>query len=193
MNMLTKTLILMFSMTMAHPALSQDPAPNDPWAPEYIYNLDLVGYAENLDGMIVEMVNSESARVEGVLEYDFDRLKSYSQKLRALITSVRSVPRADMPHSTGNVYSITYDSEGLDFGSTTNEAIRWITRWMSNMMVQATRSDSANATNGINVFDYDRQIQALDKLDAYIASYEAAAEPVDRPQFSGYERAKRAN
>lgn len=164
---------------------------NNYWDPKQIKNAEMVLIVEMLDTDIVELSLSETAGVTAFLEYDYDRLVTYSAQLRTTNDAMAAKPRADFTYSKDTTHDITYQSENLDFSKVANEHTRLFMRYFADMMMQNARCDSANARSGITEPDFNRNVIALDRLDIWLQSYQVGGTP-DTPQQSAYERAQRA-
>ena len=159
------------------------------WDPADIRNMDVVGVCERIDRIMYEMSQSESAKLNSLEEYDIERIIQYNAALRIYVSTVNEANRMDLPHSYPAMYSIKYIcSEGnIDYESTKNRIIRDLQRLYANMLVQWSRSESADKSNGFYEADYNRFILIMDRIDGYISSYIKEATPLDLPESSTYE------
>lgn len=185
-----KSLALLTAMAFL-PSFASAQAVTDPpgiFEPDAVKNVDVASLAEGMDRVIYEMAFSESANLQTLLQYDYDRLVKYYQDLSDTVGIVCTTQRADWPFSFERMYNIDYlTTEVVDEGIT-NPALRWTIRWTSGMIANMSRSESASLSNGMLVDDCDRLAQGFDKLNVYLAQYEVEADQADKPQSSPFQQ-----
>lgn len=167
--------------------MAQEQVEGDVWTPDHVRNMDVVGIVERIDRTIYELMESESSNLNSFEEYDIERAVSYNSSLRTYAAVVNDANRMDLPHSYPSMYEIKYITQGVDYGNTKNRLVRDLVRLYSNAMVQWSRSESADKSNGFYDADYNRFILIMDRIDGYIASYIQEATPLDLPESSAFE------
>ena len=160
---------------------------SNPWEPTTVRNPDIVGAVERADKYAYDMCRFESASINEITEFDINRILSYNGALRVYIQTLNEAPATDNPHSYPGMYSIYYLTQDFDFDSVKNKAIRDIVRQYVNLWVNLSRSESADKSIGYLIFDYNRAMTHLDRIDFYIESYIKQALPLDLPESSAFE------
>ena len=159
---------------------------SNPWEPKSVRNPDIVGAVERADRYAFDMCRFESASINEITEFDINRILSYNSALRTYIQTLNDAPATDNPHSYPGMYNLYYKTESFDFDSVVNKAIRDIVRQYVNLWVNLSRSESADKSNGYQVYDYTRAMTHLDRIDYYIDSYIKQALPIDLPESSKF-------
>jgi len=166
-------------------------AQTDIWCPDAIRNSLLSGAAEMIDQTIVEYEESESADLNVLTAFDYERFVDYNTKLVSYFDKIFNTARADNPHTFDLLYTITYQAEPLDFSSVNNESVRTLLRLHVDLLGNTTRSESADASNGIQKADYDRVIGNLAQIRSFLDEFFNEDQPHDLPQHSATETAIR--
>ena len=159
----------------------------DPWEPETVRNMDVVGMVERIDRYAFDIMAFESSSLNEITTYDLERIQSYNEALRVYGSTINSSPVMDLPHSYPHMYQITYITKEMDIANVKNKAIRDIIRMYVNNWVNWARSESADRANGWHPGDYSRFIIIMDRLDVFIQSYIGATLPLDLPKSSSFE------
>ena len=162
---------------------------SNPWEPVNVRNQDVVGAVERADRYAYDIVKFESAFINEITNFDMTRIQSYVTALRTYVNTLNEAPPTDNPHSYPGMYTIYYLTEGLDFDTCKNKALRDIIRMLVNTWVNMSRSESADKSNGYLPFDVQRWNMHLDRIDYYIKSYIDVALPLDLPESSAFEDA----
>ena len=163
----------------------------DIWTPDQVRNLDVVGVVERIDKCMYEIMESESAMLNSIEEYDLERIKSYNAALRNYTEVVYKSNRMDLPHSYPSMYQIKYLTLGkTEYDETKNKNLRDLLRLYANAMVQWSRSESADKSNGYYDADYSRFELIMDRIDGYINAYVEESTPLDWPESSTFEDAQ---
>lgn len=159
------------------------------WEPASIRNMDVVGVCERIDRTMYEISQSESASLNSLEEYDLNRIISYNSALRTYVDVVNQANRMDLPHSYPAQYTIKYicNDANVDYDGTKNRILRDLQRLYANMLLQWSRSESADKSNGFYEADYNRFLLIMDRVDGYIDSYIKEATPLDLPESSTFE------
>ena len=157
------------------------------WTPDHVRNMDVVGVVERIDRTIYELMECESSELNSLEEYDIQRVLDYNDALRTYTKVVNEANRMDLPHSYPRFYAIKYITQGVDYNGTKNRIIRDLVRLYSNGMVQWSRSESADKSNGFYDADYNRFLLIMDRIDGYMQSYIKEATPLDLPESSAFE------
>ena len=157
------------------------------WEPDHVRNMDVVGIVERIDRTIYELMESESSELNSLEEYDVKRVLDYNTALRTYADVINAANRMDLPHSYPQMYAIKYITQGVDYNGTKNRIIRDLVRYYANAMVQWSRSESADKSNGFYDADYNRFILIMDRIDGYMESYIKEATPLDLPESSAFE------
>ena len=159
----------------------------DPYDPDTVRNMDIVGLVERIDRYVFDMAEFESASLNEIISYDIERLEQYSRALRTYSSMISSASSMDLPHSYPHMYEIKYITKELNPDNVKNKAIRDLIRLYMNAWVQLSRSESADRSNGFMAADYDRFLLIMDRADQYLATYVQSVLPVDTPHSSSYE------
>ena len=157
------------------------------WEPDKVRNMDVVGAVERIDRTIYELMESESSMLNSLEEYDIERVLQYNAALRTYCAVINSANRMDLPHSYPGMFDIKYITKETDYDGTKNRIIRDLVRYYANAMVQWSRSESADKSNGFYEADYTRFLLIMDRIDAYMEAYIKEATPLDLPESSAYE------
>ena len=163
---------------------------NEPWSPDSVRNMDVVGIVERWDKYAYELFTSESATLNSINQYDMDRILQYNAALRTYVDTINDSVMMDLPHSTPAMYNIKYLTQGLEYDNVKNKAIRDLIRLYVNGWLQWSRSESADKSNGFYDFDYNRFVLIMDRIDQFIAAYIEQATPQDQPESSNYSAQK---
>ena len=155
------------------------------WASPYevteANNYDIIGGVERFDKVIGEIAQSESA--DGGAQSSFDRVRidSYNAVLRSYMATVAAqTGLVDLPHTYPTPYPIKYWSNTLDV-EVRNPASRNLLIMYTQGMEQLSKSASAGHSNGITPHDYQRFVQIMDKIEAFLTDYVDQVTPVDMP------------
>ncbi len=165
----------------------------DPWEPKVARNMDVVGLIERIDRFAFDMVKFESAYINEVTQYDLERIRSYQSALRTYASVLNDATAMDLPHSFPAQYEIHYLTDQMDFDHVKNKTVRDIIRLYVNLWVQWSRSESADKSNGFLIFDYNRFLLIMDRIDYYIDNYTVEALPLDLPESSAFEDGDKPN
>jgi hypothetical protein len=155
--------------------------------PSTVRNMDVVGIAERIDRTMYEIATSESSTLNSLEQYDLERIEMYNAALRTYASFINSSVMMDLPHSTPTQFTIKFLTQGLDLDSTKNRVLRDLLRLYSSALLQWTRSESADKSNGWYPFDYDRFLLIMDRIDGYLSQYVESALPLDLPESSAFE------
>jgi len=159
----------------------------DIYDPSSVRNMDVVGIVERIDRTQYELITSMSASLNSLDQYDLARIEVYNTSLRTYASFVNSANLMDLPHSTPTQFTIKFLTQDLDFDAVKNRIIRDLLRLYSSALLQWSRSESADKSNGWYPFDYDRFLLIMDRIDGYLASYVASVMPLDLPESSAFE------
>ena len=130
---------------------------DNPWEPKNIRNSDAVGAVERCDRYTYDLTKFESAIQNVITEFDMARIQSYISALRAYVNTLNSAPATDNPFSYPGMYRIEYLTENIDIDAEAkNKALRDIIRMLVQTWVNMSRSESADRSNGFEVFDVTR-------------------------------------
>jgi len=162
---------------------------SNPWEPVHVRNQDVVGAVERCDRYAFDIMKFESAMLNEITSFDMDRIQSYVAALRTYVNVLNQAPATDNPHSYPGQYTIYYLTNGMNFDSCKNKALRDIVRYLVNTWVNMSRSESADRSNGFLPFDVTRWNLHLDRIEFYIKSYIEEALPLDLPESSAFEDA----
>jgi hypothetical protein len=146
-----------------------------------VNNSDVAGLHRLVNRAIVEMRDSQSNAVADVNEYDQARFKRYFSNFRSYMAWVTSQPPLDLPETAPIEYV-------LDVNPVTsvleNDAITDLLRLMEAFRTEVVHSQSARRSCGYLSFDVARWNALIDKSEAYVDQYIAAAQPTDLPESS---------
>jgi hypothetical protein len=164
---------------------------SNPWEPTNVRNQDVVGAVERADRYAFDIAKFESANINEITDFDMTRIQSYMAALRGYVNTLNTAPATDNPHSYPGMYTIYYLTQGFNFDTVKNKALRDILRMLVNTWVNMSRSESADKSNGFLEFDVSRWNLHIDRIDFYIDSYIKQALPLDLPESSAFEDANR--
>jgi len=159
----------------------------DLYDPSVVRNMDVVGIVERIDRTQFELLSSQSATLNSLDTYDLARIEAYNVALRSYASFVNSASQMDLPHSTPTQFTIKFLTEESDFDTVKNRIIRDLLRLYSSALLQWSRSESADKSNGWYPFDYTRFQLIMDRIDGYLAQYVASTTPLDLPESSAFE------
>jgi hypothetical protein len=160
----------------------------DPFAPSEVKNMNVVGIVEAMDAAVYEIFNSASAALTSIEVADYDRLVDAADRVSGYAAVIYAGPTLDLPHSDSPAYKIEFSTEGLDFATITNHALRDIIRLYVNGWIQWSRSASADRASNYYEADYTRFTQLMVSINEMLKAYGAVEAPIDAPAHSFYER-----
>ena len=159
----------------------------DPWQPNSVSNMNVPGIVERCDRLVYEMLESESARLNDILEDDLTRFKENGEALILYVETIYKLKPMDLPHSYEAMYPIHYATQDVDYDAVKCPSIRDLARLLVNAWVQWTRSETADKSNGLYEADYNRWVRIMEAYMSMIDSYIEQAHPLDTPATSSYE------
>lgn len=146
-----------------------------------VNNSDVAGFHRLINRAIVEMRDCQSNSVADVNEYDQARFKRYFANFRSYIAWVTSQPPLDLPETSPIEYPLDTNP---GFQTLENDAVTDLLRLMDSLRSEVVHSQSARRSCGYLGFDVTRWNLLIDKSEAYVDQYIAAAQPTDLPESS---------
>ena len=145
-------------------------------------NLDISGLLRRLDRALVEVTKSQSTSINTTLPFDMTRLSSYVDSAKRYRTFMTGEPFMDCPETTPLLVEVQC------YGQITpmdNDSIWDIAQIIDTTMVELSRAQSANISNGFPVpqdgIRFDAYMARIEKL---MSVYMAPSEPLDYPESS---------
>jgi hypothetical protein len=144
-------------------------------------NMDIVSVWNRVNRFIREMQDSASANVSLNIEWDVERLKTYSSALRYLVGHIDKQKGLDLPETNPVTYPLRPAPVLKDIE---NEFMSDCCRFLSTARDELINSQSSRLSTGLIHFDRDRFIAVIDRLEAYVVDYMEKATPLDLPESS---------
>lgn len=160
----------------------------NPFDPSEVKNMNVVGIVEAMDAAVYEIFNSASAALTSIEAADYTRIVDAAARVSKYAEVIYAGPTLDLPHSDSPAYAIEFSTEGLDFATMQNHALRDITRLYVNGWVSWSRSASADRASNYYEADYNRFTQLMVSITEMLKAYGDMQTPADAPAHSRYER-----
>ena len=145
-------------------------------------NLDIAGLLRRLDRALVEVTKSQSTSINTTLPFDMTRLISYVDSAKAYRVFMTGQPFMDCPETTPIRVEVLCYGQILPMD---NDSIWDIAQIIDSTMLELSKSQSANISNGFPVpqdgIRFDAYMARIEKL---ISVYMTPSEPLDYPESS---------
>lgn len=145
------------------------------------YNTDIKGIYNRINRFIFEVMHQVSSNLSEVNQFDYARIQSYLDAIRAYAAHIQADPELDLPETSPRTYAL---DEPPVVPKIENESLADMVRLMELMRDELTNSQSGRRSAKLVSFDYVRLQQVLDKCDRFMADYIATVTPLDLPESS---------
>ena len=145
------------------------------------YNTDVVGVYRRINRFITEVMHQVSSNLSEVNQFDYARIQSYLDAVRAYGAHIQADPELDLPETSPRLYQL---DEPPVVPKIENESLADMIRLMELMRDELINSQSGRRSAKLVSFDYVRLLQVLDKCDRFMADYIATVTPLDLPESS---------
>lgn len=145
-----------------------------------VKNFHVASLIERFLDARANVLRSETANSNALLDADLERIKSYHEELEEFMVWVNSRPRLDAPNSHPHQFAIEF--VGTDIATRVqNRSIRDLTRIYELAIKSLGESDSANIASGIIEHDlvrFDKFMQQAKSLVEFMEEIQ----PLDKPE-----------
>ena len=149
-----------------------------------IFNQDVVFIIEHVNRYIEELTHSQSSPVNGMIEGDKVRLRSYIAALRSARNWIQSQPMLDLPETHPRPFKLeTFPA----VPEIENDALAHCVRILEALRTELVNSQSARMSSRFQPFDDVRLTTLVDRLESFLNNYIEVAEPLDLPESSPQE------
>jgi hypothetical protein len=149
-----------------------------------IFNQDIVFIIEHVNRYIDELTHSQSSPVNGMIDADKARLRSYIAALRHARTWVQSQPMLDLPETHPHPFTL---EAFPDVPEIENDALAQCVRILEALRTEMLNSQSSRMSSRLQPFDDNRFTMLVDRLESFLNDYIDVAQPLDLPESSPQE------
>lgn len=144
-----------------------------------VYNSDVAGLHRRMNRFITEVMLSASNQSSYMSSFDIDRLRKYLGAVKSYIAWVTSQPQLDLPETSPREYMLDADPV---IAVVENEAITDILRMLEVAREEMVNGQSARWPCGLMVFDVNRVLAIIAKIEAFLTDYVEKITPLDLPE-----------
>lgn len=149
-----------------------------------IFNQDVVFLTEHVNRYIDELTHSQSSPVNGMIDADKARLRSYIAALRHARAWIQSQPMLDLPETHPRPFVLEPFPAVPEIE---NDALAQCVRILEALRTEMVNSQSARMSSRLQPFDDGRFTMLVDRLESFLNEYIERAEPLDLPESSPQE------
>jgi len=146
-----------------------------------VNNHDVAGLARRINRFIDELQKSVSSESSQINAYDLERSKTYLQAVEEYHNWVTSQPQLDLPETHPRQINV---EEGPALLNVENESLTDLVYMMSLTRDEILNGQSARQGSGLVVFDSNRLMAIVEKMNAFLDTYVSQVTPLDLPESS---------
>ncbi len=146
-----------------------------------VYNPDIAGLYARINRFIEEMIASASSGVSLFSSFDQARLLSYTAAITTYQNWILAQPQLDLPKTHDKTYTLKAAPVVPDME---NESVKDVLNLLESTRDELINSQSARLPSGLMSFDSTRLAALVAKIESFISSYVAKADPLDLPESS---------
>lgn len=144
-----------------------------------VYNHDIYGLVKRLRRFKFEMIKSVSANLGEASAHDMRRLESYLSAMKEFKAWMTAQPELDLPETSPMEMSV---GEAPVLPEIDNDDLDVIFKLMNLLELELVNSQSARRSTGLVSHDSDRFDALVAKIENFIGTYMATANPLDLPE-----------
>ena len=146
-----------------------------------VYNDDIAGIYNRINRYIIEIQESQSAKVMAVNAHDYKRMTKYLEAMTSYLDWIETQPFLDLPETHPKLLVLKPPPEILDIE---NLFLIDCRRLWERTRDETTASQSARNATGLIEFDLTRIRAVIEKHSKYMTEHIAKVSPIDMPESS---------
>jgi hypothetical protein len=146
-----------------------------------VNNHDVAGIARRINRFIDELQKSVSSESSQINAYDLERSRTYLKAVEEYHNWVMSQPQLDLPETHPRQINV---EDGPALVSVENESLTDLVYMLALTRDEVLNGQSARQGSGLVIFDSNRLMAIVQKMNAFLETYVSEVTPLDLPESS---------